>query len=244
MHEKTLQYFSPHSLQMIGEGSYGVAYLKNGATPTIIKRLKAKRIKPHYLHKFQQEIEFLHVLQHLPVPTVISTGFIDGVPYYEMSQAQGYTFEQAIFDEQACYTLQDVFFYTEQLLQIIISMHAAQIVHRDLRIPNILVHEQQLTIIDFGLASKIDTAINVTNIKNPKKIKHPISDLYEIGHFMLFLLYSTYEVTSKRSKSWQQELQLPPMLQAYIERLLMIQQPFVYAEQALDALISIKKAVC
>ncbi|MEK4700949.1 hypothetical protein MKX47_15435 [Solibacillus sp. FSL R7-0668] len=67
-------------------------------------------------------------------------------------------------------------------------------------------------------------------------LPHPLSDLYAVGHFMLFLLYSLYEPLAKKSTTWQQELQLPPALQHYIERLLTINTPFQDATEALQAL--------
>lgn len=236
-HELTQSYFQPSILQQIGEGSYGVAYLRqNGSTQTVVKRLKSKRINRHYIEKFQQEISFLQQLQALPVPRIIQTGYIEKAPYYEMSFAPGHTFEQAIFENHQSYTLSEVFMYTKQLLTITAQIHANNIVHRDLRIPNILVNAGQLTIIDFGLASTIDNKLAIEKIKNPKKAKHPVSDLYQIGHFMLFLLYSNFEPQTKKSTTWQQELQLTPMLQTYIEKLLMLQAPFPSAEEALRAL--------
>lgn len=63
-----------------------------------------------------------------------------------------------------------------------------------------------------------------------------MSDLYGVGHFMLFLLYSQYESNSKKSTTWQEELQLPAPLQRYIERLLTIKSPFQNTSEALNAL--------
>lgn len=57
---------------------------------------------------------------------------------------------------------------------------------------------------------------------------------------MLFLLYSLYEPLAKKSTTWQQELQLPPPLQHYIERLLTINAPFQDATEALQALQQLK----
>lgn len=242
LHEATLKRFSTDSLEKIGEGSYGIAYLRQNAQQlTVIKRLKAKRLNKRHIVKFNQEIAFLQQLYHLPVPKIIEVGMIDDAPFYEMTYVLGHTFEQAIFDKHARYSLNEVFYYSKQLLQIVIRIHEQHIVHRDLRIPNILISNKQLTIIDFGLASSIDYTIEISSIRNPKKVKHPISDLFEIGHFMLFLLYSNYEVTSKKSTSWRQELQLPELVQHFIERLLMIAQPFESAQEAYNALIQIEK---
>ncbi|MER2000919.1 MAG: protein kinase, partial [Lysinibacillus sp.] len=201
--QATYRYFEPNTIQRIGEGSYGVAYVRqNGEITTVIKRLKAKRLNKRTIAKFQQEISFLQQLQALPVPKLVQTNWIEDAPFYEMSYINGFTFEQAIFDQNIQYSNAEIFQYTKQLLSILIKMHEANIVHRDLRIPNILVNDGQLTIIDFGLASKIDPNIALHSIKNPKKVKHPISDLYEVGHFMLFLLYSTYEPHSRKNSSW------------------------------------------
>lgn len=90
--------------------------------------------------------------------------------------------------------------------------------------------------IDLGLATTIDPSFSLINLKDPKKAPHPVSDLYAVGHFMLFLLYSQYEPTTNKSTSWQQELKLPTPLQHFIERLLTIQQPFNNSEEALREL--------
>ena len=121
-----------------------------------------------------------------------------------------------------------------------IIMHEQGIVHRDLRIPNIILQNDKMTIIDFGLATKIDHSVRIDQIDNPKKAASPVSDLYALGHFMLFLLYSTYSPTSKKSRSWQEELALPTILQNYIEQLLMIQTPFPNAIAAKKQLQIVK----
>lgn len=226
-------------LQQLGEGSYGVAYLlydHHTKQQVVLKRLKGKHLHTAGYAKFQQEIQFLTQLQHLPVPTLFAQGIIDQAPYYLMSYANGQTFEQAIFLQNKKFPIEATIQYATKLLGIVQNMHATGIVHRDLRIPNILLKENELTIIDFGLASLIDDHINITQIKDPKKIPHPISDLYAIGHFMLFLLYSTFEPTTKKGTTWQQELALPAQLQDYIERLLTIKPPFMSSTEALEAL--------
>lgn len=230
-------------LTILGEGSYGVAYLlqhRKSKEHVVLKRLKANQLKPTSKQRFIQEMELLQELQHLPVPKFMASGFIGDTPYYLMSFINGYTFEKAIFEQQKTYSIKDTIVITLQLLSFIKQLHAKNIVHRDLRIPNILVADDELHIIDFGLASKIDAHYNLRDITNPKKAPHPFSDLYAVGHFMLFLLYSLYEPLAKKSTTWQQELQLPPPLQHYIERLLTINAPFQDATEALQALQQLK----
>lgn len=225
-------------IRVIGEGAYGVAYLvtqPKTKQSVVLKRLKAKHLKAKKCAAFQQEIHFLKRLQHLPVPNIIATGMIEKAPFYLMSYVEGKTFEHAIFRENVQFSIKEALHFTRILLAIIRDIHSAHIVHRDLRIPNIILKNGQLTIIDFGLATTIEASFSVTAMKNPKKVPHPVSDLYAAGHFLLFLLYSQYKATA-RSTSWQQELQLPTPLHDFLERLLTIEEPFLSASEALAAL--------
>ena len=216
-------------INQIGEGSYGIAYLlehKETGEKTVLKRLKAKHRHTKNKLKFLQEVTFLKILSALPVPKVYMEGFIEELPFYIMEHVEGDTFEQAIFERHETFSIANTLTKTEELLDIMIVMHEQGIVHRDLRIPNIILKNDNMTIIDFGLATKIDHSVRIDQIDNPKKAASPVSDLYALGHFILFLLYSTYSPTSKKSRSWQEELALPTILQNYIEQLLMIQTPF------------------
>lgn len=91
-------------------------------------------------------------------------------------------------------------------------------------------------IIDFGLATTYQKEIDISTIENPKLAENHISDLYFVGHFLLFLLYSNYKPSNKKEKAWQQELQLPIAVQDFLERLLWIQEPFPSALVALQSI--------
>ena len=230
-------------INQIGEGSYGIAYLlehKETGEKAVLKRLKAKHRHTKNRRKFLQEVTFLKLLSSLPVPKVYMEGFIEELPFYIMEHVEGDTFEQAIFERHETFSIVDTLAKAEELLDIMLVMHEQGIVHRDLRIPNIILQNGKMTIIDFGLATKIDDSIRIDQIDNPKKAASPVSDLYALGHFMLFLLYSTYSPTSRKSRTWQEELALPSVLQYYIEQLLMIQIPFPNAMVAKTQLQLVK----
>ncbi|HCX47452.1 MAG TPA: serine/threonine protein kinase, partial [Bacillus sp. (in: Bacteria)] len=63
-----------------------------------------------------------------------------------------------------------------------------------------------------------------------------ISDLYFVGHFLLFLLYSDFKPRKKKEDTWQQELNLPIEVKDFLERLLWIQDPFSSALEAYRSL--------
>ncbi|KGR77310.1 serine/threonine-protein kinase [Ureibacillus sinduriensis] len=225
-------------IEEIGIGAYGVAYLLEDAASDkkyVLKRLKTKhRHKKKIRQKFDREIKILKETGLHHVPAIISHGKIQDIPFYIMDYIEGKTFEQAIFAEGKRFPLERSLQITKELLSIIKEFHKKGIVHRDLRIPNILLKGNTLYIIDFGLASYINEEIKYDKIINPKRTENHISDLYFIGHFLLFLLYSNYTPTIKKEKSWQEELQLPSAVVDYIERLLLIRPAFSSAEEAFN----------
>ena len=227
-------------IEEIGVGAYGVAYLLKDLTTHkkyVLKRLRTKhRRKKKIRQKFALEIKILKEIELPYVPNLILHGEIREIPFYIMDYIEGKTFEQAIFQDGQIFSLNQSMQITKHLLEIIIEFHKKGIVHRDLRIPNILINDNTLNIIDFGLAAPLKTNLQFDEIHNPKRLENHISDLYYIGHFLLFLLYSTYTPTKKKERSWQEELLLPPEVINYIERLLLIRPAFSSAEDALQNL--------
>jgi len=48
-----------------------------------------------------------------------------------------------------------------------------------------------------------------------------------MGHLLLFLLYAGYEAKPGQPEgSWEEELDLPPRLRAFIRRLLQLDEPY------------------
>lgn len=225
----------------LGTGSYGVAYLlvhKHSAKKAVLKRLRAKHKKKRKTRmQFKQEIAFLKRLRIPNVPALLVEGEVGHIPFYIMEYIDGTTFEQLIFDEKQTFTVSETLLIGKELLEIVIAIHNQGIVHRDLRIPNILLQNGVLHVIDFGLSVPMKDSINLDEIRNPKKVENYISDLYYIGHFLLYLLYSNYTPSAKRERSWQEELNLPSEVKNYIERLLLIQSPFSSTSEAYNELL-------
>ena len=69
-----------------------------------------------------------------------------------MEYMPGKNFEDYIFIDGYVYTEREVFEILYEILEIVSVFHSEGIIHRDLRIPNILMKENQISIIDFGLA--------------------------------------------------------------------------------------------
>ncbi|MFJ7735822.1 serine/threonine protein kinase [Lysinibacillus sp. NPDC097287] len=237
------RYITKHSdfifIKFLGYGSYGRTYLVEDVSSHkhyVLKCLRPKHRRSNKTkHKFMQEIQILEQLTLPFVPSIKMTGILLDMPYFVMDYVDGQTFEQLIFDDGQKFKITEALSITQQLLTQVISLHNKGIVHRDLRIPNILLVEGNLHIIDLGLATYMKE-VDFATIRNPKRAENHISDLYFVGHFLLFLLYSTYEPTSRKEKSWQEELSLPAEVVSYLERLLCINEPFQSAAEALQSL--------
>ncbi|MFY3792412.1 serine/threonine protein kinase [Ureibacillus sp. MALMAid1270] len=234
---------TPYQFQkIIGKGSYGVAYLlvhKDTGIQYVLKRMRTKHSgDERQKRKFKQEVTMLKLLGLPNVPKLVFEGELEGIPFYIMDFIDGNTFEQEIFHEGKVFSLEKSFIILEKLFEVVIKLHERNIVHRDLRIPNILIKNDIIYIIDFGLASYINSDVLVKEIENPKTLEDHRSDLYFIGHFLLFLLYSTYSPNSRKERSWQEELQLPDDVKTYIERLLLIGPAFSSAEEARQSIPS------
>lgn len=114
----------------------------------------------------------------------------------------GENFEDRIFLDGQVYDEREVFEILYEVLGIVSYFHSKGIIHRDLRIPNILMKENQISIIDFGLAKLKgegdERAITYEGEQALMREVHFRSDFYALGHFVLFLLYASYQSTEKR----------------------------------------------
>ena len=94
-------------------------------------------------------------------------------------------------------------------VDIIKYLHERNIVHRDIRIPNVIIDEEKVYLIDFGLARLINNGRHT-----------PDADFTRLDHFLLHLYYSSFKKTNRKSKPWYNELQLSIAELKFLKRLL------------------------
>lgn len=222
----------------LGSGSYGHSYLVFDSVRQqnmVLKTLRwHKRLTKKGRAGFQQEILFLRELNSPCFPTFYDNGTVNRIPYFTMEFIEGKTFEQLIFEEGKVFNEKESFMLGYELLQAIVSLQEANIVHRDIRIPNIMWDGKSIKVIDLGLAEKVlqnQMEIRVMT-RHPRKQIDYKSDYYGLGHFLLFLLYSGYiPPEGKKEKSWEEELSLSPQAKMVIRKLLQSAPPYENAEQ-------------
>ncbi|WP_269671074.1 protein kinase domain-containing protein [Metabacillus litoralis] len=120
------------------------------------------------------------------------------------------------------------------VLELVKLFHDIGWVHRDLRIPNILKNGAEKYIIDFGLARfiKDDTSEQFDSLE--KKLFREVSfksDFYALGHFLLFLLYSSFQPKTREKRSWEEELDITDHSKRILRKMLQLDEPYAEVNQ-------------
>ncbi|WP_198008162.1 serine/threonine protein kinase [Bacillus sp. SG-1] len=226
---------------LLGKGSYGTAYLVENITDgrlAVIKRLRPyKRLIDPSGKLLFREADILNRLESAHFPKLISVGKQGKVPYLIMDFFEGKTVDQLIFDEGKSFDEKESLTLVKEVVEVVSSLHVKGIVHRDLRIPNVILSEGTLKIIDFGLAVEMENNDSgLLKHRDYMREKSVRADFYALGHFLLFLLYSSYKSDSRKEKSWEDELDLTPPTKEVLRKLLQIEQPFADSHELLDSL--------
>lgn len=235
--------------EVLGSGSYGIAYLArqlDTGQNVVVKQVKPSlRGTPKGEAMQHYEARILQTLQHPAFPRFLDLFTWQRQHFLVMSHMRGETLETLLFERGTGFAEDDAVALVRRIAVLVAHLHEQRIIHRDVRIPNVLLDGDQLQLIDFGLARFIGDAPTYAAAtldgypaeKQLKRAVHPQSDLYALGHFLLFLLYSTYEVhPDQEEKSWEEELALSPALRAILRRLLQHDPPYQSIEELIAAL--------
>lgn len=220
-------------INILGMGSYGITYVASDIVQqkeVVIKQLrKTKQRTPQGLKSFHYEAKLLSQLDHPQIPSLYEAVEIDEGCFLVMELIQGKTFEDLIFEEKCVYTEEKALVILLDILEVVSAIHEQGIVHRDLRIPNILDVKGTIYVIDFGLARFSGDHEETSSLIEEQQFMRQTSvasDIYALGHFLLFLLYSGYEPTEKQEKSWEQELSLSAPIKTIIQKMLRADEPY------------------
>lgn len=224
---------------VIGMGSYGFTYMVadlQTKEKKVLKQLRQSKQRYNSGRKsFAYEQRILKQCNHLGIPSFYDSFIWKKQPFFVMEYMSGKNFEDLIFMDGHLYEEREVFRILYKVLEIVSYFHSQGIIHRDLRIPNILMKEDEIRVIDFGLArykGEIDErAPSYEGEQAFMREVHYRSDFYALGHFVLFLLYAGYESNEKEEKPWYEELQLEKESYEIIMRMLQMKQPYYESVQ-------------
>jgi eukaryotic-like serine/threonine-protein kinase len=147
----------------IGEGGMGRVYL--ASQPGLDRRVAIKVLhselagEPVHVHRLREEAEIACRVRSASCVGVIDRGELpDGAPYLVMEYVPGEPLGQVIAEQPI--SLARAIDIMEQILRALGAVHAAGIVHGDVKSENFLVEtvagHDRVTLIDFGLARLAD----------------------------------------------------------------------------------------
>ncbi len=159
---------SPHLIEgryrvdrELGRGAMGVVYeatdmgLGRRVALKVITREYAK--DPLFVERFQREAKALAAIRHQNVVQVHALGEHAGAPYYAMEFIQGRTVESWLGERSARHApwpTREALNVLRQIASGLSAVHAARIIHRDVKPANILIEHEtgRPVLIDFGIA--------------------------------------------------------------------------------------------
>ena len=145
-------------LNVIGTGSYGIVYLckdLKSQENRVVKQLRpSKRRNKKEVKLFESEISVLRSLNHKNMPTFYEAFSTNGYFFYVMSLIEGENLEDLIFYGKKTFNEKESLLILDQLLELVDYLHTKNIYHQDLRIPNILLKNNEPFLIDFGLSKQ------------------------------------------------------------------------------------------
>lgn len=219
----------------LGEGSYGITYVARDEETNqlvVVKQMKRTKTKKR-IASFEREALMLRKLNHPQIPKLYDMFDVRGIPHLVMEYIDGDTIETLIFEKKQTYGEKEAFSLLADVLRVVQYIHAHGIVHRDLRIPNIVFRNGIVYVLDFGLARFLYEKNErlFTLEQRLRRSIHVKSDIYALGHFLLFLLYSAYEPTEDKEKSWEDELSLSIEARCVLRRMLQLDLPYASVAQ-------------
>lgn len=218
-------------LKIIGEGRYGIAYLavNNKYEKCVIKQLKKDMIEKTRKKLFYEE-KILKNLNSSNFPKFISKFKDEDRECYILEYIEGKVFQDLLAIDKYEFSKNEIYKIGSQLLDLVEILHNSGIVHRDIRLPNVILKENKdIALIDFGLARIIDNKKYVEDI-----------DYWFIGDFLIHLYYSSYEETDTEDKPWYEELDLNLEENIFLKKLMNIQGNYKSIEEIRQQLEKIK----
>lgn len=196
-------------IRLVGEGRFGLCYLVDlDGKQYILKEIKPKAIKKSG-NKIIFEQEILSSINHPSIPNIVDTIKNDSVYAYILEYKSGNTIEDMIFGYNHIFTPTEIYKVGIKLIDIIKYLHENNIVHRDIRVPNVIIEDDDVYLIDFGLA----------RILNNERYA-PSVDFAYLGHLLIHLYYSSFQKSNKKSEPWYSELELSRGELVFLKKLL------------------------
>jgi eukaryotic-like serine/threonine-protein kinase len=186
--------------RVIGRGGFGIVFAAHDETLHRKVAIKVTRGEPTgaVLERFEREARIAARLNHPALVTLHDTGTIEGLPYLVLELLEGETLAARIARSKI--DLDGAIEITFEILGAVAEIHAAGIVHLDLKPANVfLSRTNRVKVLDFGLAElRGVTAINggTRGYMAPEQTAGGApdarSDVYAVGVILLELMFGEH----------------------------------------------------
>jgi eukaryotic-like serine/threonine-protein kinase len=205
-------------LEPIGRGGMGLVYLCAIGNSNLGEKVALKivpprvvREEPRRLERFHREIKLGKLIpKHPNIATSIEGDEISGLHYLVMEYVEGPTLRKRVQDTGPLPS-DEAIGYAIGMAEGLDNMHSANIIHRDFKPANVILHPTgRAKILDFGFALQLGETlpedprivggqgyvigtmdyIAPEQIKNATQVK-PVSDLYALGCTLFYSLTGT-----------------------------------------------------
>ena len=194
----------------IGRGGMGAVYLAERADGSFRQCVAVKLIKrgmdtDFILRRFRQERQILASLNHPNIARLLDGTTADGLPFFVMEYVEGKSLYK--FSDERKLSITERLRLFRRICDALEFAHRNQIIHRDIKPPNILVtNEGEPKLLDFGIAKVFNPEIGFDTIDptatamrlmtpeyaSPEQVcgatVSPASDIYSLGVLLYELL--------------------------------------------------------
>jgi len=187
-------------LEEIGAGGMGVVWKARDAESGDIVALKIVHAHlardPNYIARFEREVEVARRIDSPHVVKVLGYGTREGLPYMAMEYVEGQSLRQ-ILEAEGPMPWDRVKGLARQVAEGLAAVHAADVIHRDVKPSNILVTaDGTAKLADFGVARALEltrltgssTMLGTPHYMAPEGTASAQSDLYSLGCVLFELL--------------------------------------------------------